>query len=154
MYGVIRLDPSEESASSSQLLEAYIIFQIAAEQGSGEAYFYLALMQYFGLDYFSDKDIDLSSLQNPRIEIRDYLKKRKDILSNTYLYTSTLHGSQSAMIAMGNKYTHGIGVKKDCIASLAYKKDPAYSLATHSLAIPVINGNYHLSKDIYNMNVN
>lgn len=154
MYGTIRIGEDDQTQETSPILQAYAIFHIAAELGSGEAYFFLAMMQYFGLDYFTDKDIDFEALKNPRIDLRDYLKKRKDILSNTYLYTSTLHGSENAMIAMGNKYTYGIGVKKDCITSLAYKKDPAHSLATSRIAIPAINGNYHLSKDIYSMNVN
>ena len=70
------------------------------------------------------------------------------------MYAGSLGGSENSMIAMGNKYTYGIGVKKDCIASLSYKKDPAYNISTSSLIKPQLNRNYHLAKDIYNMDIN
>lgn len=135
-------------------LEAYLMFQLAADNGSGEAYFYLALMQSYGLDNFKDKKINFKAIKGARIDVKDYLNQRKDILANSYLYSASMSGSENAMIAMGNRYTHGIGVKKDCIASIAYKKDPAYRLATKSLIKPELNRNYHLAKDIFNMNIN
>jgi TPR repeat protein len=111
-------------------------------------------MQSFGLDSFKDKKIDFDQLENSRIEVKEYLNQRKDVLTNSYLYTAALHGSENAQIAMGNRYTYGIGVEKDCIASVAYKKDPAYNIVTQSLIKPILSRNYHLANDIFNMDVN
>ena len=54
-------------------LEAYIMFQIAATHGSAEAYFYLAMMQSYGLDNFKNKEIDFSALKNSRVDAQEYI---------------------------------------------------------------------------------
>lgn len=55
---------------------------------------------------------------------------------------------------MGNKYTVGIGVQKDCIASVAYLKDPAYRSITNPNTLPYQIKNYHLAREIFSMKVN
>ena len=73
-YGMMNYKRPKIFGVKSSHLEAYIMFQIAAEYGSAEAYFYLSLMQHFGLDNFKDKLIDFEAVKDQRINVSTYLK--------------------------------------------------------------------------------